>query len=290
MSDEDVAQPDLRDRVHDSSPLRFWRRFSATGPGVLAAAVAYNMFFALVPALAAMVAGASFFGRDDEAIEQTREVLALVAPGEVARFISVELLPDVASSVQNDQGLFIAATVLVSLWLASRGVITIMRVFARIESVEDDRPWWKVRAIGILLTIGAVVSILGSALLLVAASTIGSWIEDLGADAWISEAWDLLAFPLGSLALIIFLVALYRFGPPEPLPGKWLAALLATIGIVGASLGFRLYLERAGQAGSTLAVFGAIAVLLLWLYVIAYVIIAAAAFSAAAARKWGKTT
>lgn len=289
MMEESEEQPQLRERVQASSPFRFWRRFSSTGPGVLAAAVAYNMFFALVPALAAMVAGASVFGRDDEAIEQTQDVLALVAPGDVARFISVDLLPDVAASVQNDQGLFIAATVLISLVLASRGVITIMRVFARIERTEDERPWWKIRIIGMLLTIGAVISIIGSALLLVAASTIGSWIEDLGAQPWVFEAWNVLALPLGSLSLIVFLVALYRFGPPEPLPGKWLAALLATIGIVGASLGFGLYLERAGQAGSTLAVFGAIAVLLLWLYVIAYVIIVAAAFSAAAARKWGKT-
>ena len=88
--------------------------------------------------------------------------------------------------------------------------------------------------------------------------------------------------------MLIFLVALYRFGPPAPLPGRWLAALLASVGIVGASLGFRLYLERVGAAGGTLAVFGAIAVLLLWLHVIAYVIIVAAAFSAATFRKWGR--
>lgn len=282
---DDTESVDLASRVGAFPPVRFWRKFSATGPGVLAAAVAYNIFFALVPALAAMVAGASFFGRDTEAIAQTREVLEVIAPGEVARFISVDLLPDVAGSIQNEPGLFIAVTGLVSLWLASRGVITIMRVLARIENTDDTRSWWKVRALGIVLTVGAVVALLSSALLLVTASTVSAWISDLGGQEWLVDAWDALAVPLGSLALLIFLVALYRFGPPVPLPGRWLAALLANIGIVGASLGFRLYLERAGAAGSTLAVFGAIAVLLLWLYVIAYVIIVSAAFSAAASRR-----
>ena len=287
-SPDDVALADLTGRVNAFPPVRFWRGFSATGPSVLAAAVAYNIFFALVPALAAMVAGASFFGRDTEAIRQTREVLEVIAPGEVARFVSVDLLPDVADSIQNKQGLFVAVTGLVSLWLASRGVITMMRVLARIEHMDDTRSWWRVRVVGIVLTVGAVVALLSSALLLVAASTVGDWIADLGGQDWLVNSWDALAVPLGSLALLIFLVALYRFGPPAPLPGRWLAALLASVGIVGASLGFRLYLERVGAAGGTLAVFGAIAVLLLWLHVIAYVIIVAAAFSAATFRKWGR--
>jgi len=288
LRDDQDSPVGLASRFRASPPIRFWRRFSSTGPGVLAAAVAYNIFFALVPALAAMVAGASFFGRDAEAIERTQEVLEAVAPPDVARFISVDLLPDVANAIANEPGLFIAVTGIVSLWLASRGVITIMRVLARIERMEDSRPWWMVRSIGMILTVGAVLAILLSAVLLVTASTVGAWIDDLGGQPWLVEAWNVLAVPLGSLAFLMFLVALYRFGPPKPLPGRWLASMLATIGIVGASLGFRLYLERAGAAGSTLAVFGAIAVLLLWLYVIAYIIIVAAAFSAAVSRKWGR--
>lgn len=99
-------------------------------------------------------------------------------------------------------------------------------------------------------------------------------------------AWEALAMPLGSVGLLLFLVTLYRFGPPRRLPGMWLAAFLATVGAVGASLGFRFYLGQAGAVGSsTLAVFTGVGVLLLWLYLIAWVIMIAAAVGASVARR-----
>ena len=53
-------------------------------PRCSAAAIAYNLFFALVPAMASGLAAASFFGRDEEAIARTEEFLEAVAPDEVA--------------------------------------------------------------------------------------------------------------------------------------------------------------------------------------------------------------
>ncbi len=277
----------FRQRVGESVPIRFWRRFTAAGPTTLAAAVAYNLFFALVPATAALLAAASFFGRSDEAIRETRQVLDLVAPRQTAEFISERLLPDVEQSVRDAKGLFIVATALIALWLASRGVITMQRVLARIEGMEEDRPWWKVRLVALLLTAGVGVALTLSTVLVVAGDAVAGWIADLTDATWVASAWSALAIPVGSVGFLLYIVALYRFGPPRRLPGLWVASLLAGVGVVGASLGFRYYLELIGsRAATTFAVFGAIAVLLLWLYLIAYVIIIAAAVGASLSRRW----
>lgn len=277
----------LVQRVTESMPGRFWRRFTSAGPSVLAAAVAYNLFFALVPGLASGLAAASFLGRDAEAIDRTEEFLEAVAPGEVATFISNGVLPDVADAVHENQGLFILLSTLVSLWLASRGVVTLQRVLARIEGMEEDRSWIRVRLVGVTLTIGALLALVFSALLLVASNAIAVSLARLIDVSWVITAWQALSLPIGSVGLLLFLAILYRFGPPRRLPGLWPAALLATIGTVAASLGFRFYLDQAGTVGSsTLAIFTGVGVLLLWLYLIAYVIMISAAVGASLARRY----
>lgn len=265
--------------------VRFWRRFTSAGPGVLAAAVAYNLFFAFVPGLAAVLAGASILGRDDDAIAQTGRILDRIAPGSVSDFVSEQLLPDVASTVAQSQGLFIPISALISLFLATRAVVTLQRVLARIEGMEEDRPWWKHRIISLALTLGAILALVSSVVLIVAGDTLAAWLSHLVEAGWIVDLWQAVALPIGSVSVLLFLVALYRFGPPRRLPGMWLASVLSTIGAIGASLLFRLYLERVGSFGGTIAVFGTVAIWLLWLYLISYVIIISAAFAASISRR-----
>lgn len=271
-------------RLRRSYPYRWWRRFSAAGPNVLAAAVAFNLFFALVPAALAGLAGASFFGRDDEARQQTLEALQRVAPKQVAEFIS-EALAEVSDRLANTEGAVIAVALVVALWSASRGVITLQRVLRRIEGMEEDRPWWRVRITGIVLTLGSALALVFSSVLIVAGDWIAHWLEEFTGQDWLRTLWQAARFPVGTLGLFAFLVALYRWGPPRPLPGSWLAALLAGLGMLVASFGFRTYLSQAGALGGTIAIAGAVAVLLLWLYVLAYVMIIAAAIAATAARR-----
>ena len=72
---------------------------------------------------------------------------------------------------------------------------------------------------------------------------------------------------MAGAGLYVFLIALYRLGPPEPLPRSWLAALVATAGAVLGSVGFGFYLGLAPELGATFGVLGAVAVALVWLYV-----------------------
>ncbi|MDH3296434.1 MAG: YihY/virulence factor BrkB family protein [Acidimicrobiia bacterium] len=276
----------VKEKLDASVPIRFWRRFTAAGPTTLAAAVAYNLFFALVPAAFALLAGASFFGRSDDAIAQTRDVLDAIAPAQTSEFISEQLLPDVERTVRDAKGLFIVGTALVALWLASRGIMTMQRVLARIERMQEDRPWWKVRVIALLLTAGVGVALTLSTVLLVAGDAIAGWIAEFTDATWVASLWQAVSLPAGSIGFLLYIVALYRFGPPRRLPGLWMASFIATAGVLGASLGFRFYLDQVGSVGAnTLTVFGTFAVLLLWLYLIAYVIIIAAAVGASLSRR-----
>ncbi len=268
-----VADP--LERLTSSTPARFWRRFASAGPGVLAAAVAYNLFFALVPAAIPLVIAASFFGRNADAQRQTIDFLEQVLPSDTASTIA-DALSTAWDSVEGTQGLVVAVSLVISLWAGSRGVNTIMRVLARIERMDDDRSWWRRRLIAVGLTLGAGGMLVLSGVLIVAGAEIAEWLEQLTEVDWLVTAWE---------RLFGFLTALYRWGPPQRLPGFWLAALMASAGTIGVSLGFRFYVENSGELGVTFIAFTTVAVLLLWLFLMAYVIILSAAVGASVARQ-----
>ncbi len=277
-----VADP--LERLTSSTPARFWRRFASAGPGVLAAAVAYNLFFALVPAAIPLVIAASFFGRNADAQRQTIDFLEQVLPSDTASTIA-DALSTAWDSVEGTQGLVVAVSLVISLWAGSRGVNTIMRVLARIERMDDDRSWWRRRLIAVGLTLGAGGMLVLSGVLIVAGAEIAEWLEQLTEVDWLVTAWERLSLPVGVLGLFGFLTALYRWGPPQRLPGFWLAALMASAGTIGVSLGFRFYVENSGELGVTFIAFTTVAVLLLWLFLMAYVIILSAAVGASVARQ-----
>lgn len=275
----------LADRIREWPVVRFWLRFSAAGPTVLAGAIAYNIIFALVPGGIVLLTAASFFGKTEEAQAETVRVLSLIAPGDVAEFINAALVA-ASEIVGGREGIVIAAGALVALWAGTRGVLTIMRVLSRVEGIDEDRPWWETRLIATGLTVAVGLALLLSSVLIIAGGAISDWLNELTDVTWPGSLWGALRLPLASGGVLGFFWLLYRFGPPRRLPGTWLAAVMATAGMVGSSLGLQYYMDRAGGLGGTFAVFGAVGLLLLWLYIVSYLVLISGSVAAALARRY----
>ena len=227
---------------------------------------------------------ASFFGKTAEAQAETVRVISLIAPVDVAEFIG-SALGDTSRIVDNREGVVIVLGAILALWFGTRGVLTIMRVLTRVEGIEEDRPWWKTRLIATGLTVAVGLALVLSSVLIIAGRAIRDWLQEITQLAWPIDLWAALRIPVASLGVLGFFWLLYRFGPPRRLPGTWLAALMATVGMVGFSLGLQYYLNSAGGLGATYATFGAVALLLLWLFVVSYLIIVAGSVAAATARR-----
>jgi membrane protein len=270
------------DRIEEQPAVRFWKRFSNADPGVLAAAVAYNLFFALVPVAAVLLIVASLFGQDAHA---TEKALTGVLPPDMARTVA-QVLNGVAVVLPDRKGVFIVVGLIVAGWSASRGVLTLIRVVRQIEGLEDDRPWWKVRLVAIALTVGGAIAFALTMALIPIGGVIADRLEQTTGIGGIHTLWNSLRIPIAAVGILLFLWLFYRFGPPRRLPGIGLASTVGAGGIVGFSLAFQAFIDwRGGAPGATFAVF-TLAVLLLWLYVIAYVIIISASLSAAVARRY----
>jgi membrane protein len=280
-----MALPRMIDRIGELPVVKFWVRFNAAGPAVLAGAIAYNIIFALVPGGIMLITAASFFGRTDEAMAETVRVMSLIAPEDVAAEIG-RVLNRTSAIVAGREGIVIAVGALISLWFGARAVLTIIRVLTRVEDIEEDRPWWASRLIAIGLTVAVGLALLLSWVLIVAGGAIEDWLVDLTDLTWPVAVWSAFRLPLATGGVLLFFWLLYRFGPPRRLPGTWPAAFMATGGMVGLSLGLQFYLDRAGGLGATYATFGTVGLLLLWLYLVSYLIIVSGSVAAAATRRW----
>ncbi len=252
-------------------------RLTGAKPRVLASAIAYNLFFAAVPLVFGVIAIASLAGRTDEALRELADLLA-VLPAQVAAFL-IDLVEGSAEVLGDSTGIAVFVSLAVALWSGSRAALTLMEALEVIEGQNDTRSFVTKRLIAIAATLGLIIALLFVVTALVLGEVIVLVLEGAGSDL-AATAVDLLAEPVAGVVLVLFLVGFYEWAPPDPFPAKWTSTLVSAGGIAVASWAFG-WLVGAGLFGesTTLAVLGSVALVLIWLYLVSYVLIVAAAFS-----------
>src|SRR5688572_17956334 len=128
----------------------------------LAAQQAYYFFFALFPALLALISFASFFpiaNLTDEVIN----MLGRVAPEEMMTLLQKQM-----EKISGDNaGGLLTIAFLFTLWSSSGAVVSMCSTLNTAYDITEGRPWWKVRLVAIGLTIGLAIFILASMTLVV---------------------------------------------------------------------------------------------------------------------------
>jgi membrane protein len=230
----------------------------------LAAQQAYYFFFALFPALLALISIASFFPVHN-LVDEVVQRMSTVAPQDVIEIVKNQL---VEISRTNAGGLLTFAFLL-TLWSSSAAVVSLSGTLNTAYDITEGRPWWKVRLVAIGLTIGLAFFILVSMTLIVAGPTIAERVADAMRLGPVFEwGWKILQWPL-VFALVATAIALvYYFAPDAEQDWVWITpgSVLATVLWVVISLGFKVYLARFGSYNETYGTIGGVMVLLLWFY------------------------
>ena len=241
---------------------------------LLAAGVAFYALLALVPALVALV---SLYGlvADPADIERNVDDVLAAAPAEVGELVKSQLESIVDSS---PSGLRIGALVglAVALWSASSGVKNLMTAVNRAYHEEEGRGFLKLRLTSLLLTLGAMVlGAVAVAVLLVAPSSL----DQDGAQGTVRSVVEIARWPVLALVVIVGLAVLYRFAPDrDDARWRWISpgAVLATVVWLAASIAFSIYTANFGQYNETYGALGAVVIVMLWLWLGAYAVIAGA--------------
>ena len=245
---------------------------------LLAAGVAFFAMLALVPALVALV---SVYGlvADPEGIERDVEDLLAAAPQEVQDLVTSQLSSIAESS---PSGLRIGAVVglVVALWSASSGVKHLIGAVNLAYDEDETRGFLKLRGLALALTVAGVVAL---AAVVAGLIVFPELLGDEGTEAVFRALILVVRWPLLALLGLVALAVIYRYSPDRDAPRwRWVSpgALFAVVVWVIASVLFSLYTSNFGQYNETYGALGAVVVVMLWLYITAYVVIVGAEINA----------
>jgi membrane protein len=253
-------------------PLRWTELAARTGKAALAhdllnlaAQQAYYFFFALFPALLFVIGIASFFPLQT----LTGDVVNML--GRFAPQMVTEILTQAMQSLgQQNSGGVLTLGFLVTIWSMSTAMTAIVTTLNTAYGVTESRPWWKVRAIAIVLTVGIALFIVASMFLVLAGPAVAEHLAGrlrLGpAFTW---TWWVVQWPVVFAMVVTAIGLVYYFAPDVEQDWVWITpgSVLATIAWLLISLGLKFYYRIVPSAANpTYGVIGAIMVLLLWFY------------------------
>ncbi len=260
--------------------LRAWKESKADHVPLLAAGVAFYAFLALFPALIAAVLVYGLVS-DPAQVQQQIESFATALP-EDAKNLIAEQLTDIAAGEQSTLGFGLALSLLGALWSASGGVMGLIKATNIAYDEEETRGFVKLRGLALLLTLGAIVFV-AVAVALVAVLPVVSDAVGLGGVGRVLIGvgrWVGLV-----LAVVVALAVVYRVGPDRDAPRfQWVStgALVATVLWVIASVGFSVYVSNFGSYAKTYGALAGVVVLMLWLFVSAFIVLLGAEINAEA--------
>lgn len=254
--------------------MRVQREISADRLSIVAAGVAFFSLLALFPALIALVSIYGLVSDPADVAEQMNSFYS-VLPGDVAAIVGGQLSA-IVSSASSELTLGFALSVGLALWTASSGIVTLIEGVAIAYDEPETRSFVKIRLLALGMTLGAIVVVV---VMLAGIVVLPIWITGLGLGA-VGEAivtygrWPVLALLfMGALSVV------YRYGPDRQKPQwGWVTwgAVLATLLWLAGSLLFSLYTSNFADYNKTYGTLGAVVVLLMWLYVSAFIVLVGA--------------
>lgn len=239
------------------------------------AALSYYFLLALFPlflfllSLIGAIAGAHSQLQDNIVNSISR-----VAPGGAA-----ELVRSVVSQTfKASGGIKLATGMLGALWAASGGMSAVLVSLNVVYRLTETRPWWKQKVTVVGLTVALAGLIIIALVLALYGGRIGqSLAAHLGLGEIFRVAWQVLQWPVSFAAMFVAFSLVYYYAPNvEHRKWSWVTPGSAS-GValwLLASLGFRLYLHFFNSYSATYGSLGAAIILVLWLYITGFAILA----------------
>ncbi|MCK9485613.1 MAG: YihY/virulence factor BrkB family protein [Dehalococcoidia bacterium] len=255
-------------------------------PGV-AAELAFRFMFALFPFLIFLAALSSYVAGWLGIENPTQEILAEVGaalPEDAASILESQLL----TIFDTQRPGLLTVTAVLALWSASSGTKTVMKALNRAYDVEEERPFLRKQAVGLLLTLVGGVAFLVGAVVLVVGQAAGHDIASaVGLGETFSQVATWLRIPVVLLLILVATAFVYWSAPAADLTWRWFSwgAAIFVVSWLVATIGFAFYVANFANYQGTYGSLGGIIILMTWLYITALVLILGAEVNVALERR-----
>jgi membrane protein len=292
--DETATNPDakrpteLRKRDVKAALRRTKDEMKKDNLALLAGGVAFYAFLSIFPALTAVVAIYGLFA-DPAQVEQQVQAMSGMLP-EQARGVIESQLGRITAASSGALGWTAALGIVLALWSANKATKGLFQSLSIVYDTEEERGFFKLNGESLLMTVAlTIAAVVAIGLIAVFPAVIGFF--GLGASSEL--ATSLARWPLLIGVVLVALAVLYTFAPNREHPRwRWTTpgALVATGLWLLASIGFSLYVRFFGSFNETYGVLGAVVVLMLWLYISAYVVLMGGELNAELERQTARDT
>ncbi len=247
----------------------FYQRFQEHEVPALGAQLTYYLILAFFPFLIFLLTLLSY---TPFASQEALTGLSRFVPAETYKVVIEVLRQTLGSSRQT----MLSLGALFTIWAASNGINAIIRGINKAYNESETRPFWKVRGMAIIFTIGLALVIILAFGLLVLGKLLGEiLIIYLGYSELFLKSWQLYRFLLPLGVMLVVFMFFYRYAPNkkirfrETIPG----AIFSSLGWVITSWAFSFYVNQFANFTRTYGSIGGIMILLVWLYLSSMVIL-----------------
>jgi membrane protein len=254
---------------------------------IIAGGVAFFLLLGLVPGIAALI---SIYGlvADPADIQAQFAALSGFLPEDARRLLE-EQMTRIAGQ-PGTAGFAAAISIAIALWGGGTAMKTLMNALNIVYDEQEKRGYIKLTLAALGLTLAMVLIGVISIGLIVALPPL---VRNLGLGDTAATIVTLLRWPLLLVVALVALAILYRYGPSRDQPQwSWVSvgAVVATVLWVAGSALFAVYAGNFGNYNETYGSLGAVIVLMMWLYISAFVVLLGAEVNAEMEHQTGHDT
>ncbi len=242
--------------------------------------VAYNFILAIFPTIIFLFTLIPYITSlvPEVNTKSIMEFLSTMMPASMYDVIAVTI----EDIIGNSRGGLLTFGVLFALYLATNGMMALMRAFNACYKTEEKRSVIKTRLIATGLTLNlAFVIFLAVILLVVGQFVLDYVLANLPEFPWLDLKDYTLYLILALRFVVIFLVfffaiaSIYYFAPTVHYDWRFfsLGSIVATLGILGVSYGFSYYVTNFGSYNKVYGSIGVLIALMIWVQLVTTVLL-----------------
>ncbi len=264
----------------------WWSILLATGArigrdnvSILAAGVAFYIFVAIPSSLTAVV---SVYGLMFNPMEVENQVGSLIGllPADVIDILD-NFLKLLAAKPQSTLGLRLILGLGVAIWSAQSAASSMISALDAAYEEKETRGYLRFQLAALILSLSSIVFALLSLILFAVLPVAIDWLLPFSQGTRLMV--DIFRWPALTILVALAIAGVYRFGPAheesERPWGAW-GIILTTVVWIGSSALFALYVSKVASYDVSYGPLGAVVVLLLWLYIAAFVVLLGAELNA----------
>lgn len=267
---------------------RAWKEAKADQVPLIAAGVAFYGFLAIFPAI---IAALLLYGllADPSQVASQVDAIGSALPSSAQALLG-DQMTSLTRTSQQGLGIGLAIALGAALWSASGGMGSLITAVNITYDEDDERGFVRRKGLSLLMTLGAILFVVVAVALV---AVLPAVLNALGLPPALQVLVQVVRWAGLVAAMMVALAVLYRVGPDRDAPKmRWVSvgAVTATVLWVLASAGFSLYVDNFSSYGKTYGSLAGVAVLLLWLWISACVVLLGAEMNAEAEQQTGRDT